>query len=131
MESSMTETLRDALSSIAGAEIESGFGEPFITVFRKLHATEEESAAAGYICSLFLSSLLEGFPTGKLHTFVRYTADHCSRFSFNCSMYENVFSAIPHGSLCKVLLVNGEGAPCWRECSKQDIFEAFDFYTNR
>jgi hypothetical protein len=91
---------------------------------------EEKVLAAAYTCSLFLSAILKGFPTAKLHTFVHFTKENVQRFSFNCKMYEEIFSHMNEDDLKAVVLLDKERNFIRRQCSKQDIFEAFDFYTN-
>lgn len=111
--------------------IDEKFGEPFMKAFSTLMPNEEEKVlAAAYTCSLFLSAILCGFPTAKLHMFVHYTREHLQRFSFNCKMYEEIFSHMDESILERVPLLDKNGGETTRACSKQDIFEAFDFYTN-
>ena len=118
------------LERIVGKESDARFGEPFTTIFATFQGNSEENKAAGCICSLFLSAILEGFPTGKLHTFVHYARENYSCFAFDCRMYEELFGSIPEWALCNVPLIDANGNSCTRECSKQEIFESFDFYTN-
>lgn len=112
-------------------ELDERFGEPFIKAFGKFETQGyEEILIASYTCSLFLSVIFNKFPTEKLHTFVHFTKEHYHRFSFNCNMYESLFSNIDEEDLRTVALIDKEGKNSYRKCSKQDIFEAFDFYTN-
>lgn len=112
-------------------EIDKRFGEPFIKAFSTFMPNETERVlSASYTCSLFLSAILCGFPTAKLHTFVHNTKERFQRFSFNCKMYEKIFSVIDENSLVNVALLGKEGENITCKCSKQDIFDAFDFYTN-
>jgi hypothetical protein len=121
-----------AFERIVGTPPPLGFGEPFATAFKAFHNDNfEEIAAAAYTCSLFLSAILENYPTATLHTFVHYIQENHRRFSFNCNMYETIFSRIESETLKNVCLLGGDNRPKVRECSKEDIFEAFDFYTNR
>lgn len=133
MKHSYTVTPRDTLARIAGGRLPDGFGEPFLGAFKamKRHSGEEELMSAALICSLFLSVILEGFPTARLNIFVRYTMDNCSRFTFDCKKYDVLFEKMHPESLCRVALLDKEGKACFRECQRQDIYEAFDFYTNR
>lgn len=123
--------LGQAFHLITGSKAVKGFGEPFITTFGQQSNEKEEIEVAAYICSLFLSAILEGFPTDRLHTFTRYTRDNFRCFSFDCHIYDRLFSGIPQEMLNAVVLLDRNGHPIVRRCSKQDIFEAFDFYTNR
>ena len=121
------------LARLATAGLKEDFGEPFLSAFRAVHpqGSEEELKTAAYTCTLFLSAILEGFPTDKLNIFVRHTRDNCSRFTFDCKRYDMIFGSMPPSSLTLVALLDRDGNTRTRECSKQDIYEAFDFYTNR
>ena len=121
-----------AFEQILGTAPPEGFGEPFATAFSRLYnGSEEEIMAAAYICSLFLSALLEEYPTARLHTFVHHAQESHGRFSFNCDMYGNIFKEMDNDALHAMCLLGSDNTPSVRECSKEDIFEAFDFYTNR
>lgn len=125
--------LRETLTAISGREPHPLFGEPFMHAFAALHTTgnSEEITVAAYICSLFLSAIFEGFPTAKLHIFVNHTRENCSRFTFDCKMYDTILEKMDDGSLKHVALLNIEGETIFRGCCREDIKEAFDFYTNR
>ena len=124
--------VNDAFERIIGTPPPAGFGEPFIHAFTRTYkGDKEETTAAAYICSLFLSAILEGYPTGCLHTFVHHIQENYSRFSFNCDMYETPFKEIGIEMCRDVCLLQNNNTPVTRSCSKEDIFEAFDFYTNR
>ena len=131
-ESGHTQAIDIAFGQILGITPPEGFGEPFTTAFSRLYnGSEEEIMAAAYICSLFLSALLEEYPTARLHTFVHHAQESHGRFSFNCDMYGNIFKEMDKEALHAVCLLGGDNIPTVRACSKEDIFEAFDFYTNR
>lgn len=104
------------------------------TIAQALHATfgdkatPGEYAAAGIICTLFLSSILEGFPTAKLHTFVRNYREENPLFSFDCKSYDTILSNI---GTHKLLLMDKESNYKEREIEKQDFMESFDFFTNQ
>lgn len=121
------------LARLATAGLKVDFGEPFLSAFRAVHpqGSEEELKTAAYTCTLFLSAILEGFPTDKLNIFVRHTRDNCCRFTFDCKRYDIIFGSMPPRSLTQVTLLDKDGNTRTRECCKQDIYEAFDFYTNR
>lgn len=119
-------------AGIIGTAPPVGFGEPFATAFSNMYnGDEDEIKAAAYICSLFLSAILEGYHTAQLHTFVHYVQEHHERFSFNCNMYESIYSSISAEMLQNVSLLKSDNQQTVRACSQEDIFEAFDFYTNR
>ena len=120
------------LERIAGTPLPDGFGKPFTAVFDKLYPGRgDETVAAGFICSLFLSCILTGFPNTKMHTFVHYANENYGRFSFNCKMYETIFENMGSNALCDIALLDNSGHACSKKCDKKDIFEALDFYTNR
>lgn len=122
----------EAFRNIIGIAPPTAFGEPFTTAFARLYnGKEEEICAAAYTCSLFLSAILTGFATAQLHIFVHHVQENYGRFSFNCNMYETIYKEMDGEKLQGVLLLNANSTPTIYECSKEDIFEAFDFYTNR
>lgn len=127
-----TAHLKEKLCCIVGfEEIDTRFGEPFIKAFSAFMPDESEKVlVASYTCSLFLSVVLNRLPTAKLHTFVHFTKEHCQRFSFNCKMYEEIFSQMEQRDLERMPLLDKNGSHTEKNCSKQDIYEAFDFYTN-
>lgn len=122
----------ESFTRIVGIVPPDSFGKPFIAAFSKLYkGDKEEVVAASYTCSLFLSAILEGFPTAQLHTFVHHIQEYHTRFSFNCDMYERIYNEMNAEELQRVCLIGGNNTPTERECCKEEIFEAFDFYTNR
>ena len=125
--------LTQIFRSIAGNEPHPMFGEPFMSAFKATYTSgsEEEITAAAYVCSLFLSAISEEFPTERLHTFVNYVKEKCSRFTFDCKMYDTILDKIGNDSLRQVALIDSNAHTVFRECSRNDIKEAFDFYTNR
>lgn len=124
--------IASTLERIAGTPLPDGFGEPFTAVFDKFYPGRgDETVAAGFICSLFLSCILAGFSNTKMHTFVHYANENYGRFSFNCKMYETIFENMGSNALCDIALLDNSGHACSKKCDKKDIFEALDFYTNR
>ena len=123
----------EILAAISGAQVHPQFGEPFRSAFAAAYesGSDEEITVAAYTCSLFLSAILEGFPTVKLHTFANHTREHCSRFTFDCSRYGPILEKMDKDSLKQVILFDSNGRSVSRECSSDEIKEAFDFYTNR
>lgn len=122
----------EAFRNIIGIAPPAGFGEAFTKAFTRLYnGKENEIKAAAYTCSLFLSAILMGFPTTQLHIFVHHVQENYSRFSFNCNMYDTIYKEMDDGMLQRVVLLDANSIPVVYECSKEDIFEAFDFYTNR
>ena len=123
--------IKEVLARITGNRATDEFGEPFIAMFSAFGVAKENILPAAYICTLFLSAIFNGFPTEKLHTFTRYARDNCSLPSFDCKMYEKLYASQGSKVYESVLLIDKSGRTLPRNCSKQDIFEAFDFYTNR
>lgn len=125
-------TIYGQLCRILGiGNLDQKFGEPFIKAFSAFIPDEEEKIlAASYTCALFLSAIFNGLPTAKLNTFVHLTKEQYRRFSFNCKIYEDIFSHIGIDDLESVALLDKNGNHSLRTCTKNDIFEAFDFYTN-
>lgn len=124
--------IAEAFEKITGTVPPIDFGEPFKTAFSKLYNGEkDEIAAAAYTCTLFLSAILEKYPTERLHTFVHYIQENYNRFDFNCNMYDTIFKNMDSERLKSVCLLKSNNDTTLRECKKEDIFEAFDFYTNR
>lgn len=108
------------------------FGEPFISALSALYkGGKDEIEAASYICSLFLSAILLGFPTSRMHLFVHCVQENYSRFSFNCKMYDTIFALMKEDSLSAMVLLDADSRAAICECRKEDVFEALDFYTNR
>ena len=121
-----------ALERIIGTSLPEGFGEPFTTAFDRLYPGRyNETVAAGFICSLFLSCILTGFPNTQMHTFVHYANENYGRFSFNCKMYETIYENMESDSYPCIALLDNNSNASPQKCDKKDIFEAFDFYTNR
>lgn len=115
-----------------GYSVPPGFGEPFISAFTDFGQLKQNDAVvAGYICALFLSAILAGFPTAELHTFVHNAKDCSSRFSFNCKAYDAIYSRMSEEHLAKTSLIDANGENITHHCDKKEIFEAFDFYTNQ
>lgn len=133
MDNEEKDNLTQVFQSITGNEPPPLFGEPFMSAFKATYTSgsEEEITAAAYVCSLFLSAISEEFPTERLHTFVNYVKEKCSRFTFDCKMYDTILDKIGNDSLRQVALIDSNAHTVFRECSRNDIKEAFDFYTNR
>lgn len=123
-------TPKNLLEWIAGCDIDEAFGMEFLDAFRiclgdgRLHDAE----VAAYTCSLYLSCVFAGFPTEKMHTFVHCSREIYRRLSFDCRMYEKLFA---HMNRNVLILISGEKKCIEYQCNKQEIFEAFDFYTNQ
>ncbi|MBQ8271146.1 MAG: hypothetical protein IJZ22_08105 [Bacteroidaceae bacterium] len=106
------------------------FGFEFIKAFNayfKQDCNNDRVTATGIGCSLFLSSITQGFPTDKLNTFVRNVREDCPFLAFNCNNYEQLYNTMEKGPL---LLIDGNLNYHKCKVKKEDIFEAFDFVTN-
>ena len=124
--------IAEILKKITGRRTPDKFGQPFIKIFEQAYSgNKEEILAASYTCSLFLSCLIAKMPSEPLRTFTYYTKERCSRFSFNCNMYETLFAKVEECDLNDICLLDGNKEESYRTLTKQDIFEAFDFYTNQ
>ena len=123
------QTPHSMLEKITGTIIDKEFGKPFLESFRPLwnDKTEEEIEVAAYVCSLFLSCILAGFSTEKMHTFIHNTRESYSRIMFDCRAYEKLYEMMTKEPF---MLLGSDGRPVVRECGRQEIFEAFDFFTN-
>jgi hypothetical protein len=120
------------IARISGSDIAPEFGEALLTAFSSAgFNSKEEQCVAAFSCTLFLSAIIGGFPTEKLHIYVRHTRDNCKRLMFDCKMYEKIYSCIPGEEPKKIALLDKKGECTIHECSKQEFFEAFDFYTNQ
>ena len=132
MNTDNTPDIREILDKIIGKKSDIGFGEPFTTLFSTFDTADAETRqAAALCCSLFLSSILAEYPTDRMHTFVRYVRDNYQTLSFDCKKYETLYTLLPSTVYGNVVLMGKNGESIVFNCSKQEIFEAFDFYTNR
>ena len=106
-----SKNIKELLQAIAGHSLPNNFGTPFTTTFPQFHnaESEEQLQAAGYICSLFLSCILTGFPSEKLNIFTHQAQEHCTRFTFNCNMYETIYNQMEKAELESVPLLDSQG----------------------
>lgn len=127
-----TDTPRTLLARIIGRNVEQNFGEPFCRIFSTQFAGKEEDeiVAASYICTLYLSAVLLDFPSYKLHTYTNNARQEWASIPFDCSKYDILLSYISDNELKQIYLIDKEGNLITRCCSRKEITEAFDFYTN-
>lgn len=121
----------ELLSRVTAQAINEEFGKSIAQAMQTTFgdkASYVDYAAAGIICSLFLSSILEGFPTSKLHTFVRNYHEENSLFSFDCKSYDRIAANI---TSYHILMLDSKLCYIYREIEKQELLESFDFFTNR
>ena len=126
----MAHEAQNLLRIIIGSEPPETFGQLFADAFAATFGTKacnNSYTAAGIICSLFLSVILQEFPQTKLSTFAHNIKESCTLFAFDCKSYEAIYSAM---QVCRTVLLDKECKPVEREIDKKEIFEAFDFITN-
>lgn len=120
----------EILSLITKQPINKEFGAPLAQAFELTFgskAGKTDYAAASFTCTLFLSSMLAGFPTMKLHTFVKNCCEELT-FNFDCKSYDKILANIKQS---KMLLLDNKLEYTEREISEKDITEALDFFTNK
>lgn len=124
------DTPHHILTLITGHDVLPEFAKPlsqaFETIFAE-RASQESYASAGITGVLFLSAVLKGFPTAKLHTFVRNVREEVPFFSFDCKSYDKLYSIVGEGEM---LLLDSTMNYQKTFVTKNDLFEAFDFITN-
>ena len=92
------------------------------------------AVAWGLVCELYLSSAYFSFPTETMHEVVRFINTHYGKFSLSCDDYEDLFALMKHdkknvGDKIQFALLSGIGkVRINRTMSKEQIFEALDFY---
>lgn len=129
-EKTIMHTPRELLYIIIKKEIDKEFGAPFTGAFEDVFGEaydKEQYIATGICCSLFLSSIIKGFPTEKLHTYVRCVRETYPIIVFNCNKYDELYNRMEEKSLS---LMDKDFTFHRIETGKSDILEAFDFVTN-
>ena len=92
------------------------------------------AVAWGLVCELYLSSAYFSFPTETMHEAVRFINTHYGKFSLSCDDYDDLFTLMKHdkknvGDKIQFALLSGIGkVRINRTMSKEQIFEALDFY---
>lgn len=91
------------------------------------------AVAWGLVCELYLSSLLQGFPTDRLHATVRFIREAYGHFAFTCRDYDALIEYIGHdkknvGGQVRFTFLSDIGQVCL-DChaSRRQMCEAFDF----
>ena len=91
------------------------------------------AVAWGLVCELYLSTILQGFPTDKMRQTVRFIRDQYGSFDFNCDHYELLHAFMLHdkknmGGRINLTLL-GDIGDLRLDChaSHEELFEAFDF----
>lgn len=123
---------RELLNRVIGDVAHKEFGQPFIAMYEAEFPDmpKEGIIAAAYCCTLFLSVIISKYPSSRLHTFVHNADNEWKRISFNCNRYEKLYSNIVNDNARSICLIDSNGLFAFHNYSKEDIMEAFDFYTN-
>lgn len=92
------------------------------------------AVAFGLICELYLSCIKLGFPTEKMRQTVNYIKDVYGTYQFTCDDYDDLFELMKHdkkniSSHINFSLLEDIGkVKINQTASKEEIFEAFDFF---
>ena len=118
------------LAIIADSDIHPLFGSNIAQALESTFGNEARPRsyrAAGVICSLFLSVMLEKLPSAILNSYVHNIKESCSLFSFDCKSYEAIYQAMKEK---KTILLCSNGEQKEVLIDKNTFFEALDFITN-
>lgn len=92
------------------------------------------AVAYGMVCELYLSAIKAGFPTDKMRQTVNFIREHYGTFGITCNDYNALYELMLHdkknknGIINFTLLNNIGGVLIDQTATKEEIFEAFDFY---
>ena len=92
------------------------------------------AVAWGLICELYLSAIRTGFPTDKMHQTVNFIKEHYGKMNITCDDYPTLLELMTHdkknvAGIINFTLLGGIGdIKINQTASKQDIYEALDFY---
>lgn len=92
------------------------------------------AVAYGLVCELYLSAIKAGFPTDELRQTVRFTNEYYSKFIYTCDDYEEFYNFMLHdkkntAGIINFTLLGGIGdIRINQNATKEEVFEAFDFY---
>ena len=102
---------------------------------RGLHPVLHGYAVAwGLICELYLSCIKTGFPTDKMRQTVRFIKENYGSLTITCDDYEELYQYMTHdkkntaGIINFTLLGDISDIRINQTASKEDIFEALDFF---
>lgn len=110
----------------------SSFGDRLQQAFSRIFACKEEEAeAAAVICLLYISHRKAEFPLEKLSSCIYNIEENIQRIYFDCNKYERITALIPEEDYRETVLLNRHSQTVTYEITKDDLIEAFDFYTNR
>lgn len=92
------------------------------------------AVAYGMVCELYLSAVMQGFPTDKMRQTVRYIRENYGQMPISCDNYEALYALMQHdkkntsGRINFTLLKDVGQLALNQTASKEQIFEALDFY---
>lgn len=92
------------------------------------------AVAYGLICELYLCVIKAGFPADKMRQTVNFIKEHYGTFTITCNDYEALYELMLHdkknknGIISFTLLKNIGEVLIDQTATKEEIFEAFDFY---
>ncbi|TGX82699.1 3-dehydroquinate synthase [Palleniella muris] len=92
------------------------------------------AVAYGMVCELWLSCVKTGFPQDIMRSTVRFINDYYGKMMISCDDYETLFELMTHdkkntaGTINFTLLSDIGGIEINQTATKEEIFEAFDFY---
>ena len=92
------------------------------------------AVAWGLICELYLSAIKTGFPSDKMHQTVNFIKEHYGKMTITCDDYPTLLELMTHdkknvAGIINFTLLGGIGdIRINQTASKQDIYEALDFY---
>ena len=92
------------------------------------------AVAWGLIVELYLSTIKTGFPTDKMRQTVRFILDHYGKMNITCDDYSTLLELMTHdkknmAGIINFTLLGGIGDILIDQtATKEEIYEAFDFY---
>ena len=92
------------------------------------------AVAWGLVCELYLSAVKTGFPTDKMHQTVNFIKTHYGKMQITCDDYPTLLELMTHdkknvaGTINFTLLGGIGDIRINQTASKEEIFEALDFY---
>jgi len=101
---------------------------------RNIEILHGEAVAIGMICELFLSNKVLSFNFKKLFEVSEYLATYFKSFKIDYNIYDEIYEIMKHDKKNKqdsirfTLLKDIGDFEINQQCSKEDIFEALNFY---
>ena len=93
------------------------------------------AVAWGLICELYLSCAKTGFPTSKMRQCVQFIRENYGTLPVSCDDYPTLLELMSHdkkntsGTINFTLLADVGDIKINQTASKEEIYEAFDFFT--